>query len=89
MIRRGSTGKVLLTRGPLFYQPERSREERSRYFTFSFKAVLQIVQTRLHSLLSASVWVLQSESARSENVREWWVKMYRAHGATERLEASN
>lgn len=89
MIHRGSTGKVLLTRGPLFYQTERSREERCCHFTFSYKAALQIVQTRLHLLLSESVQVLQSESARSENVRGWWVKMYRAHSTTERCENSN
>lgn len=74
---------MLLTRGP-FVLPAREGHTgvQRRHFTFSFKALLQIVPTRdfIPSYL-ADVLVLQSESALGENVREWWVKMYRVHSA--------
>lgn len=69
MIHTGSTGKVLLTRGPFVLAAgEAKRGPEPRHFTFSFKAVLQIVQTRdfIPSYLPA-YW--------SSSARVHWAKM--------------
>lgn len=72
MIRGGSTGKVLLTRGLLFYQPERSPA------AISHSASKQFFKLSRRDFISSYLPVYRSSRARvhGENVRERQLKMY-------------
>lgn len=64
MIRGGSTGKVLLTRGPLFYQPERSRA------AFSHSASKQCFKLCRRDFISSYLPVCRS--SRVERTVKMW-----------------
>lgn len=68
VIHKGSTGKVLLTRGPLFYQPERSREERSCY---SHSASKQRFKLCRRDFVSSYLSVYRSSRVRVHRVKMW------------------
>lgn len=65
MIHRGSTGKVLLTRGPLFYQPERSRA------AISHSASKQCFKLCRRDFIPSYLPVYRSSRVRVHRVKMW------------------
>lgn len=65
MIHGGSTGKVLLTRGPLFYQPERSRA------AISHSASKQRFKLCRRDFISSYLPVYRSSRVRVHGVKMW------------------
>lgn len=65
MIHRGSTGKVLLTRGPLFYQTERSRA------AISLSATKQRFKLCRRDFICSYLRVYRSSRVRVHGVKMW------------------